>query len=167
MVLLLLAGSTSFAQEESVAAELQLLNRRTDEAMALLRALIEDREEELKLRKLEVAVLALQLRSTALEDLEAERRRLQERKASSDEELGRMKGEFEGIEGLLESEEISDREKANLQHTWSRVESEVKLIEDRIWQLDRSIVDLENEIVRKRRDVDHLEEIVTNGLSDL
>jgi chromosome segregation ATPase len=167
IVVMLAAGLPCFAQEESAAAELQLLNRHTEEVMALLRTLIEDRGEELKLRKLEVAVLALQLRSGALDDLEAQRRRLQERKTSSEEELGRMRQELEGIEGLIEAEEITDGERSQLQGAWKRVDSEVKLIEDRVWQLDRSVVDLENDIERKRRDVDHLEELVANGLSDL
>lgn len=167
MVVILAAGLPCFAQEETVAAELQLLNRHTEEVMVLLRALIEDRGEELKLRKLEIAVLALQLRSGALDDLETQRRRLQERRTSSEEELGRMRQELEGIEGLIQAEEITDGERSQLQGTWKRVDSEVKLIEDRVWQLDRSIVDLENDIARKRRDVDHLEELVANGLSDL
>jgi len=46
-------------------------------------------------------------------------------------------------------------------------EAQIDMIEERIWLVERQIVDLENELAAKRRDVNALEEIVMEGLGEL
>jgi chromosome segregation ATPase len=169
--LAMLLQSTAEAQQSSnlspVEHELQILGTQTGEIVELLKELVFQRTEEQKLKRLQVAVLALQLRSTAIGEIEARIRLLEDRAAAANEELAQLDAESQRIDTIAGSESTPEAEREHLSSMKTMFESQIDMIKERIWLIESQIVDLQNELASKRRDVDVLEEIVMEGLSDL
>jgi hypothetical protein len=151
----------------TVEEELHALRLQSGETVNLLEQLVSRRAEELQLKRLQVAVLALQLRATAVGEIEARIRTLEDRAASANEELTQLEAESERIDTIADSESTPQTEREHLSSMKTMFESQIDMIKERIWLVESQIVDLQNELAAKRRDVDALEEIVMEGLSDL
>lgn len=171
LVLAMLVPLTAQAQQSantsSVEHELQTIGAHSSEIVDLLRELVSRRNEELKLKRLQVAVLALQLRATAIGEIEARIRTLEDRAATANEELARLVAEKEHIDTIASRESTAEAERENFSSMQKMFESQVDMIKERIWLIESQIVDLQNELAAKRRDEDALEEIVMEGLGDL
>jgi len=171
LALALLGAQPVAAQQQPSAAtvedELRLLRDRTGEVVDLLRELVAQREADHQLRRLQVAVLALQLRSSAITDIEARIRTLEDRAASADEDLTRLNAEMDRIRDVAGSDSTPAAEREHLASMEAMLESQVDMVKQRIWSLERQIIDLQNELIAKRRDADALEELVMEGLGDL
>lgn len=171
LVLMLLLPCPGAAQQlsspPSVEDELRTLGTHVGDVVNLLEELVAQRSEDLQLRRLQVAVLALQLRSSAISDIEARIRTLEDRATSANEELTQLDAERERIQGTAELETISEAEREHLASMETMFEAQVDMIKQRIWQIERQIVDLQNDLTEKRRDVDILEEVVIEGLGEL
>lgn len=151
----------------TVEEELHALRLQSGETVNLLRELISQRAEDQKLKRLQVAVLALQLRSVAIGEIEARIRTLEDRAAAANEELAQLDAERERVNAITDGDSTPEAEREHLAAMQTMFESQIDMIKDRIWLLESQIVDLQNELAAKRRDVDALEEIVMDGLSDL
>lgn len=151
----------------TIEEELHALRLQSGETVNLLRELVSQRAGELQLKRLQVAVLALQLRSTAIGDIEARIRTLEDRAASANEELTQLEAESERIDTIADSESTPQAERQRLSSMKTMFESQIDMIKERIWLVESQIVDLQNELAAKRRDVDALEEIVMEGLGEL
>ncbi|MCG6947374.1 MAG: hypothetical protein LJE93_00450 [Acidobacteria bacterium] len=151
----------------TVEQELHALGLRSGEVVILLRKLVSQREQEQQLQRLQVAVLALQLRSDAIGEIEARIRTLGDRVAAAKEELAQLEAEKESVEAIANRESTPDAEREHLSSMQTMFEAQIDMIEERIWLVERQIVDLENELAAKRRDVNALEEIVMEGLGEL
>lgn len=149
-----------------LARELHVIGERSDQAVALLRQLVDQRATEIELRRLQVAVLALQLRSTAIADIEARVQTLQDRAGEAKEYKTQLESEIERIDDLLAAETTQEQERPNLESSRNMVVRQIDLAQERVWSLERLVLDLENELAAKRRDVEALEEIVMESLSD-
>ena len=151
----------------TVEEELHALRLHTGQTVNLLRELITQGAEDQKLKRLQVAVLALQLRSTAIGEIEARIRTLEDRAAAANEELAQLDAERERVDVIAERDSTPDAEREHLSAMKTMFESQIDMIKERVWLIKSQIVDLQNELAAKRRDVDALEEIVMEGLSDL
>jgi len=151
----------------TVEEELHALRLHSGEAVNLLRKLVSQRAEEHRLKRLQVAVLALQLRSTAIGEIEARIRTLDDRAASANEELTQIEAESERLDTIADRESTPQIEREHLSSMKTMFESQIDMIKERIWLIESQIVDLQNELAAKRRDVDALEEIVMEGLGEL
>ena len=160
-----LSSAQNVPSTESVARELQVISERAGRAVTLLEELVGQRSEELGLRRLQVAVLVLQLRSNAIGEIEARIQTLQDRVTEAGEYSTQIESEIEHINDVLTADTTSDEEKTQLESSRNQLDRQIELTQQRVWSLERQILDLENEIAAKRRDVDSLEEIVMEGLS--
>jgi hypothetical protein len=151
----------------TVEEELYAIRLQSGETVSLLRELVSRRAEELQLKRLQVAVLALQLRSTTIGEIEARIRTLEDRAASANEELAQLDAESERVDTMADRDSIPQVEREHLSSLKTMLESQIEMIKERIWLIDSQMVDLQNELAAKRRDVDTLEEIVMEGLGEL
>lgn len=165
------APSAATAQERSsvptVQEELHTLGVQVGEAVALLTQLIAQRGDQLELNRLQVAVLALQLRSTSIGEIEARIRILEDRAAMAREEAVQLDAEIQHIETIAGSDTTKEPDREHLASMRPRLEAQIDMVKQRVWSIERQILDLQNELIDKRRDVDALEEIVMEGLGDL
>ena len=163
------APATHFAQEldpaHELSRELHLIGERTGQAVSLLQKLLDQRSTEIELRRIQVAVLALQLRSNAIAEIEARVQTLQDRAAEAREYATQLDSEIKRIDDLLAAETTQEPERASLESSRDMVVRQIDLAQQRTWALERQVLDLENELAAKRRDVEALEEIVMDGLS--
>jgi hypothetical protein len=169
LVLLLSAPQLSVAQQPTAARtteqELHTLATRSGEVVELLKQLVSQRDEDLQLRRLQVAILALQLRSSAISDIEARIRLLEDRAATANEELAQLDAESDRIDTIAAEESIPKEERSRIVSK-SMLEAQIEVVKQRVWLIESQIVDLQNELAAKRRDVDVLEETVMDGLGD-
>jgi chromosome segregation ATPase len=151
----------------TVEQELHALGLHTGETVKLLRQLVSQRAEEQKLKRLQVAVLALQLRSNTIGDIEGRIRTLEDRATEVRDLTAQFEAESERIEEMAQNGAITDEGRTQLQSSRTQIQTQIDLAVQRLWSLESQILDLRNELAAKRRDVDALEEIVMDGLGDL
>lgn len=166
-VLAPLAAAQEGASAPVDETELHVLGTRADRALGLLEQLVAQRDDELRLRKLQVAILALQLRSTSIGEVESRVHTLEDRLSSTKEESAQLEAEIDRLDSLASSDTTTESEREQLTSAKPLLEAQLDLIKQRVWSLEGQILDLQNELTAKRRDVDALEEIVLEGLSDL
>ena len=65
-----------------------------------------------------------------------------------------------------EAKPTQEQDKAGLESTRENIVRQIDLAQQRTWSLERLVLHLENELAAKRRDVEALEEVVMEGLSD-
>ncbi len=146
--------------------ELRVLGEQAGQVVRLLEQLLEQRSTEIELRRLQVAVLTLQLRSNSIGDIEARVQTLQDRAGEAREYSTQLESELQRLDDVLAAEATQEQERANLESSREMVVRQIDLAQQRTWSLERLALDLENELAAKRRDVEALEEIVMEGLSD-
>jgi len=151
----------------TVEEELHALSLHSGETVKLLRRLVSQRAEEQRLKRLQVAVLALQLRSNAIGDVESRIRTLEDRATEVRNATAQLEAESKRIDDLAQDDRLAEEGRTQLQATKTQIETQIELAARRLWSLESQIVDLQNELAAMRRDVDALEEIVAEGLGDL
>ena len=169
VVLMTVCVSPALAQDAApteIGSELRGINEQTSRAVALLEQLLGHRSEELELRRLQVAVLALQLRSGAIGDIQERIQTLQDRASEAREFSSHLDSEQQRIDDMMASDTITDEERTQLESSRDQVSRQIELSQQRLWTLEKQILDLENDLAAKRRDVDELEDIVMKGLSE-
>jgi hypothetical protein len=170
MSFLLLHPSISAQQpaaQGTTAQEIESLATRTGEVVELLRLLVAQRDEDLQLKRLQVAILALQLRSSTIGDIQDRILTLEDRTATAKEELTSLDAEIQRLETVMAGrEEMPELQRQRLQASRNLIETQIDVINQRIWTYERQILDLQNDLTGKRRNVDALEEIVMEGLSE-
>ena len=168
-VLVLMIASTICAQEtvtmSQIGGELENLSGHSKRAVALLEQLVSQKSDELDLRRLEVAVQALQLRSGAINDLVDRILILRDRVAGFEQSSSHLESEVDRLEDAMTGDDLRDGQRAQLQSSRNQVERQIEISQGRIYDLERQILDHENDLAAKRRDIDALEEIVMEGLS--
>ncbi len=155
------------AQEVATAGDVADLGRSMRELVELLRSWLQRTDEDLELRRLEVAIAALDIRSRAISRLETELQSIRDRRDGADQRRERMQRQIEELEDrLLEADPTGEPAiAANLRQAKARTEAEAERLDEEIWRLDQRILDLENAIVEKVRAIQHLEELVDEALS--
>jgi chromosome segregation ATPase len=151
----------------TVEEELHALGLHTGETVRLLRQLVAKRAVDQKLKRLQVAVLALQLRSNTIGEIDRRIRTLEDRATEVRDLTANFEAESRRIEEMAQNDSITDENRAQLQSSRTQIETQIDLAAQRLWSLESQIFDLQNELASKRRDVDALEEIVMEGLGDL
>jgi hypothetical protein len=169
--ILTLVPITLTAQQQSsqptIERELRSLENRTGEIVSLLRELVAQSAEDQRLKRLQVAVLALQLRSTVISGIEERIRTLQDRAAEANENAARLEAEIERINQRALDDSIKEGPRQRLQNSKKQVEMQLEIISQRAWTYEKQILDLQNELNEKKRNVEDLEEIVMEGLNNL
>jgi hypothetical protein len=66
----------------------------------------------------------------------------------------------------MSAETTPDAEKATHESNRQMVVRQIDLAQQRTWSFERLVLDLQNELAAKQREVEALEEIVMEGLSD-
>jgi len=163
-----ISASPSFAQQmqskTTVQGELAELRIKADEGLTLVRELISLKREENKLKRLQVAVVALQLRSGSITDIEKRIQTLEDRLTQTKEMSAQMQAEGLRLEEMIGANGTTDSERDEHRTTKKRFDTQIELVTERIWELERKIIDLQNELSAKRREIDSLESIVVEGL---
>ena len=77
-----------------------------------------------------------------------------------------MEAEKERFDTLAGSDTTPESEREQLISMTARFEAQIDLVNRRVWSIERQVLDLQNELIDKRRDVDALEEIVMEGLNE-
>jgi hypothetical protein len=166
-----LAPITLAAQQQptqaTVESELRSLGDRTGEIVRLLKEIVAQNAEDQRLKKLQVAVLALQLRTTVITAVEDRIRTLEDRAAEANERVAQLEIEIERINQRALDDSIKEGPRLRLQNSKKQVESQLEIASQRAWSYERQVLDLQNELTEKRRDVEALEEIVMEGLKNL
>ena len=153
--------------QSTIDRELRSLDQRTGEIVKLLQEHVVQRAEDQRLKKLQIAVLALQLRSTAISDIEGRIRTLSDRATAANERTVQLEAEIERINERALDDSIKEGARERLENQKNQIESQIEIASQRAWSLEKEILDLQNELIEKRRNVEALEEIVMQGLSDL
>jgi len=153
--------------QTSVERELRSLGNRTGEIVRLLEELVAQRAEDQRLRRLQVAVLALQLRSTGISSIEERIRNLEDRVATAKEQVSQIEAELERLTQRALDDSIKPEGRRRLEASRGQMESQLELANQRAWNYERQILDLQNDLNSKRGNVEALEEIVMEGLSSL
>lgn len=155
------------SSQTSVEQELRSLGLRTGEIVKLLEELVAQQAEDQGLKRLQVAVLALQLRSTAIAGIEERIRTLEDRAMDANENAARLEAEIERINERALDDSVKEGARNRLENSKKQIEGQLEIVSQRAWTYERQILDLQNELAGKRRNVEALEEIVTEWLNNL
>jgi chromosome segregation ATPase len=160
------------AQQESsqttVERELRMLGDRTAEVIRLLEELVAQRAEDQRLRRIQVAVLALQLRSTAITSIEERIRTLEDRAASANQRVAQLEAEIERIDKRMMDASMRKAEgRKRLEDSKSQAETQLEIATQRAWSYESQILDLQNDLNDKQQNMEALEGIVMEWLGDL
>ncbi len=162
---------TLAAQQQSsqttVEQELRSLENRTGEIVRLLQELVAQRAEDQRLKKLQIAVLALQLRSTVISGIENRIRTLEDRVAAEQMTVSQLEAEIRRIEDRALDDSVKEPARRRLENSKKQMEGQLEISSQRVWSIEKQILDLQNDLAEKKRDVEELEEIVMEGLSNL
>ena len=153
--------------QTTVERELRSLENRTGEIVKLLEELVVQRAEDQRLKRLQVAVLALQLRSTAIAGIEGRIRTLEDRAMDANENSARLEAEIERINERALDDSVKEGARNRLENSRKQIESQLEIVSQRAWTYERQILDLQNELAGKRRNLEALEGIVTEWLNNL
>lgn len=150
----------------SLEQEFRVLNQRAGEVIELMRQMMHQQAEEYALRRLEIAIQAVELRSQAMRVLESRIQELEDRNTQSAETVAAMKAESTRIQDIMDDSETPEDELTNLGDIKSRIDTQTELEKSKLWNLESSILDLQNELADRQRDLDSLEEFVVSGLNE-
>lgn len=146
--------------------DLAAINRSLQQLVEILRLHLTQLDHDLELRRIEVAIAALDLRSKAVLLLEDRLQRLQGERDNAEQRQSRIRQQTAEIEDRLrETNQTTDAQShLNLGRALERLSAESELIESTLWDLDRQMLDLQNQIARERSSLEHLEEMVDEAL---
>jgi chromosome segregation ATPase len=140
-------------------AGMETLRASIDELTAVLREQISGQERR---EQLQLAIAYLQFRSRRIESLEGELRRLEERRSSHEQQVGRLTGEVEAAERRLQ--DLTTEQAEGWERQVDRMQRAIEAETGAIDRLDVRIIDLENEILDGRRQLIALEDFVLENL---
>lgn len=155
----------ALAQEEPPAPG-RTLQQEMAEVNRTLREIVDLMRLSLERHELDVLIRRLELYSRSLAPREQELRRAQANKESVEQELERM----EAFMAQLEEEMARDAETgleapdSGLERQRADFETHQKLLKDRRWNLEQRIIELENDLTDRRRQIEALEEVVDERL---
>jgi chromosome segregation ATPase len=152
---------TAFGQDDTPVscADVDVLAASIDQLSSALRSSLDQQAQH---QNLLIAIEYLQFRSRSIESLEAEVRRVEDRRTNSEERLARMKAEVESMENELA--ELPPEEETNRRLAIDGYRRLREVEEGRIDRYDRQILDLENQITEGRRHLLALEDFVIENL---
>ena len=113
-------------------------------------------------QRLEIAIAYLQFRTRKIESLEGEVRRLEDRRASSEERITRMTNDIQSMERKMD--QLEAERAAEIRYAIERYRRMIEGENERIDRADRQIIDLENRILDTRRQLIDLEDFVAENL---
>lgn len=149
--------------------ELAAINRSILEIVEILRVHLTQRDQDLELRRIEVAIAALDLRSRGILLLEDRMHRLQDERDNAEQRRSRLQQQIAEFEERLRTtdQNTDGQTHLNLSRALDRITAESELIESTLWDLDRQILDFQNQIGQERDSLQHLEEMVDEALETL
>jgi hypothetical protein len=159
---MLLAAGAADAQVEPVTVtqdDVRELTASVEELVGLLRASLEERE---RYRKLDLAIAYLQFRSRRIEGLERELRTTEETRASTSEGLARRREQLAELETRAGAESGRDAERTAMMTEQLRLV--VGTLETQLDRLERTALDLQNDVADARRELLRFEEYVLENL---
>ena len=159
------AGAQSSAPAEND-PNLATISRSVEELVEILRLHVTYLDQDLELRRIEVAIAALELRSKFILQMEGRLQQLQAERDNAEQHQSRIRQQTTELEDrLAETNQTTNAQSyLNLRRALERLETETELIENTIWDLDRQILDLQNQIARERSSLASLEEMVEEAL---
>ena len=162
------AGAQS-PTSDATEGDLADISRSIRQLVELLDDHLAQRERDFELRRVEVAIAALDLRSRAMLQMQDRLQRIQDERDTAEGRrslLEQQVAEFE--ERVRTTDQTTDGQThLNLSRAIERLTAESELIENTIWELERQALDLQNQIARERDSLRHLEEIVDEALDSL
>ena len=147
------------APEAAVSAELARIEASLDEIAGLLRRQLETRRLELMMRRVEMA----QARLTPLEQA---LRGAREQRASAAEQKRQIEAQIEGMARRIDEDDefVQDMPEYEIRHFTDEMTLQLRLVIDRLRDLDLRIVEIENEISDHRRVVVAWQDLVDRRL---
>ncbi len=163
--------TTVTAQQQSsqttVEQELHSIGLRTGKVVKLLEELVAQRAEEQRLKRLQIAVLVLQLRSTVIAGIEDRIRTLGDRAEAEQARATQLEAEIQRVNERALDDSIKGPMRKRLENSKNQLEDQLEIATQRAWSFEKQILNLQNELSEKRRNVEALEEIVMEGLNNL
>lgn len=155
LILALLAAPAS--AQTDIGAEVAQLRRSIDQAVLLLEQQLKRRDEDLRLRRLQIAVDVLQMQSAGVVRLEREVRNAEDDAKSYTDQAERMTAEFDQwMEMAGNPAELSDDERLQLEMGRKQYEREVEQLKKRAWDAEQRAVDAR---LRLREHQDAIEDL--------
>jgi len=157
--------SPALAQEEPTAGsettieqELARLNQTMREISDLMRTYIVRQEVDMIMKRIE-------LHRRYLTPLEDELRKARAGKESAEDEIERMEVVIAELEEVIARDDSGDEQTANhLRMEKDRLAINLKQLKDRRWTLEQRIIELENELISRRHEIQDLEDIADEQL---
>jgi chromosome segregation ATPase len=161
-------GSQSSETDEGD-TDLSAINQSIQQLVEILRLHLTQLDQDLELRRIEVAIAALDLRSRAILQKEGRLHGMRGDRDNAEQRRSRVQQQTAELEERLrDTNQTTDGQAhLNLGRALERLSAESEMIESTIWDLDRRILDLQNEIGQERRSLDHLEDMVDEALGSL
>lgn len=150
------------ARVDPVAAtrdDVRALTASVEELVDVVRASLEERE---RYRKLELAIAYLQLRSRRIEGLERELRTTEDSRASTSEELARRREQLAELEARAGAETGRDAERTA--RMTEQLHLVIETLETQLDRLERTAIDLQNDVTEGRRELQQFEDYVLENL---
>lgn len=135
--------------------EVAELNRSIGELVTLVRQYVQAHRVELLMRRLE-------LKSRGMEPMQQELREARDSLDRAEEERARLEAQREAIEE--EQREAPGEDSARMEQVKSEMERWQKLVNDKLWRINQTILDLENDLARGRREIEELEGMIDEEL---
>ena len=165
VILSLLVASPAPGQNEpldprslDLQGEIQLLNRNIERIATLLERSVEGQQLELLIQRVEMASSRLSLAEQTLHSAKSSR-------ANLDDEKRELEMRLDQLAGQLDTGEI-DMSLEDMERYTQELGLQLKLLNERVRDADRQIIELENEVMNQRDNVrdwqDYIDEKLTS-----
>jgi chromosome segregation ATPase len=156
--ILILVPGLAPAQESDACDQLAGLTASVQQLTEVLHGLQQSRDEEMQLRRVEVAIGYLELRMLQSQDKEVELRQLKERQRGLEEQAESVESTRQHYES---DEDLTDEERLEVLKQLNQMTEDTG---KRLADIELEIITIENELAARRRELDPLEELVTSFL---
>ena len=151
----------STEQAEIIALEIRNLSTSVDRLTQLLYEQAQQDQQDVVLRKLDIAVSYLNFRSRRIEMLERDKQNSQTTKNRLEDIIGQLEGRVEQLEEN-DQDDATDQE-AN-ETARNETLEQVKMLKQRLARVDATLFDFDNQIIDLRTQLDDVEGFVERHL---
>ena len=166
VILSLLVASPAPGQNEpldprslDLQGEIQLLNRNIERIATLLERSVEGQQLELLIQRVEMASSRLSLAEQTLHSAKSSR-------ANLDDEKRELEMRLDQLAGQLDTGEI-DMSLEDMERYTQELGLQLKLLNERVRDADRQIIELENEVMNQRDNVHDWQDYIDEKLTSM
>jgi predicted nuclease with TOPRIM domain len=148
------------ATAELIALEIRNLSTSVDRLTQLLYEQGQQEQQDVILRKLDIAVAYLNFRSRRIEMLERDKQNSQTTKTRLEDIIGQLETRVEQLEDSEQGDTDGEANETARQET----EEQLKMLKQRLARVDETLFDFDNQIIELRNQLDDVEGFVERHL---